>query len=216
MPAPLRFHFDFISPYAYLCWGQIHALAERHGRTVEPVPVLFAALLNHWGHRGPAEIPPKKIYVFKDVVRVAARLDVPIAPPASHPFHPVLPLRVACVPLPADDKRRLVDALWHAVWGGGGGLDTPEAIASAIVRAGLEPNDILHAAVLPENKARLRAHTDAAVKAGMWGVPTIDADGELFWGLDSLPHLDAALRGEDPVTSEVIDAWKTVTSTAER
>ena len=37
-----RFHFDFLSPYAYLAWTQVHAIAERHGREVEAVPVLFA------------------------------------------------------------------------------------------------------------------------------------------------------------------------------
>ena len=40
----IRFHFDFISLYAYLAWTQIHALAVRHGRSVELVLVLF-----YWG-----------------------------------------------------------------------------------------------------------------------------------------------------------------------
>ncbi len=62
---PIRILFDFVSPYAYLAWAQIHALAARRSRTVEAVPVLFAAMLNTYGNKGPAEIPPKRIYLFK-------------------------------------------------------------------------------------------------------------------------------------------------------
>lgn len=36
-------------------------------------------------------------------------------------------------------------------------------------------------------KDRLRAHTDAAVARGVWGVPTLEIGGELFWGADSFP-----------------------------
>ena len=55
------FHFDFLSPYAYLAWTQIHAVAARHGRTVTPVPTLLAALLAHGATKGPAEIPAKRV-----------------------------------------------------------------------------------------------------------------------------------------------------------
>ena len=66
--------------YAYLAWHEIFALAARHGRSVEPVPTLLAALLNHHGNVGPAEVPAKRVYVFKDVLRHAARLGLPLEP----------------------------------------------------------------------------------------------------------------------------------------
>ena len=47
-----------------------------------------------------------------------------------------------------------------------------------------------------EVKAALRANTDAALARGLFGVPTIELDGRLFWGLDALPMLAAALRGD--------------------
>ena len=82
----LRLYFDFISHNAYLAWTQIHDLAARHGRTVEPVPVLFAALLGAYGQLGPAEVPPKAWWMAKNVLRKATLLGVPLRPPASHPF----------------------------------------------------------------------------------------------------------------------------------
>jgi 2-hydroxychromene-2-carboxylate isomerase len=50
----------------------------------------------------------------------------------------------------------------------------------------------------PAVKQQLRDNTDAAVAAGVFGVPTILVEGHLFWGEDSLPMLRAYLAG-DPV-----------------
>src|SRR5215468_8820411 len=91
----ITLHFDFLSPYAYLAWCALPALAERYGQTIRPVPTLLAALLAHGQTRGPAEIPAKRVYVFKDTLRSAALMGVPLSPPPSHPFNPLLALRVA-------------------------------------------------------------------------------------------------------------------------
>jgi 2-hydroxychromene-2-carboxylate isomerase len=214
--APIRFLFDFISPYAYLAWTQIHALAERHGRVVEPVPILFAALLDAHGHKGPAEIPPKRIYIFKDVVRTAHVLGVPLAPPPTHPFNPLLALRAASLPLGDAGRRALIDELFRAAWGGGAGVDDPGKVARAATTAGLDGDAIVEAAQGPEAKARLRAQTDAALAAGAFGVPAIEVEGESFWGLDSFPHVERHLRGEDPVTPESLARWAHVAPSATR
>src|SRR5690554_5088901 len=114
MSAPIEFWFDFISPYAYLAWQRIHPVVEAHGRALIYRPVLFAGLLDHWGQLGPAEIPPKREFVFRQVLRRAAALGVPLEPPPSHPFNSLLGLRLACLELPPADRRRLIDQLYRA------------------------------------------------------------------------------------------------------
>jgi 2-hydroxychromene-2-carboxylate isomerase len=94
----VRFYFDFISPYAYLASTQLDGIAARTQVTIERVPVLFAALLDAHGQKGPAEIPAKRRYTWKDVSRKCHAAGVPIAPPPSHPFNPLLGLRVASLP----------------------------------------------------------------------------------------------------------------------
>src|SRR6185436_19521267 len=64
----LQFYFDFVSHNAFLAWTGIHELAARHGRHVEAVPVLFAAMLEANGQRGPAEIPAKSAWMIRDVL----------------------------------------------------------------------------------------------------------------------------------------------------
>ena len=46
-----------------------------------------------------------------------------------------------------------------------------------------------------EVKAQVRANTDAAIAAGVFGVPSFAVDDKLFWGFDALPMLRACLGG---------------------
>lgn len=213
----VRFFFDFISPYAYVAWTQIHRVVEARGRVVEPVPVLFAGLLDAHGQKGPAEIPAKRAYVFKDVTRKAHALGLPpLEPPPSHPFNPLLALRLCTLPMAADARRRLIDALYAAVWAGGGGVDSLERVRAVLERLGLDADVMLAAATSPEAKIALKVNTDGAIAAGVFGVPTMIADGELFWGVDALPHLEAFLDGRDPIDAAALERWKGITPSATR
>lgn len=217
MPAPVvRFLFDFISPYAYLAWRQIHTVVERRGATIEPVPVLFAAMLNTYQHKGPAEIPPKRVYMFKDTLRRAHRLGIPLVPPPTHPFNPLLALRAASIERPAPLRRALIDALFQATWGGGAGVAGAAEVANAATAAGLDGAKVVSDASSDEVKARLRRQTDEAIAQGAFGVPTMLVGPELFWGFDSLEHLDAYLGGEDPLDPVLLQRWSTLLASASR
>jgi 2-hydroxychromene-2-carboxylate isomerase len=226
----LRFCFDYISPYAYLGWTQIHALAARHGEEVEAVPVLFAGLLGAAGSKGPAEIPPKRIYVFVDCVRSAHRLGVSLAPPPAHPFNPLLALRVTGLVADPAERRALIDALFAATWGGSPdtgspGVERPEAIAAIATGVGLDGPALVAAAGSPDAKERIKRNTDEAIAAGAFGVPTVfvlrPADSRpgpanLFWGLDSFANLEAHLRGEVAPALAGLDRWKDLGASAQR
>ena len=204
---PLRFYFDFISPFAYLGWTQIHALGARSGRTIEPTPILFAACLDRWGHRGPAEIAPKRQYTWKYAARLAHDLGVPIRPPPAHPFNPLLALRLATIPENAEAQRAVIDKLFERAWVTGEGVTDPDAVVRALDAIGQPGRWLVEQANAADTKSRLKAETSKAIEAGVFGVPTVDADGELFWGQDSFPHVERFLRGEDPLGAEVLAAW---------
>jgi 2-hydroxychromene-2-carboxylate isomerase len=90
----IRFYFDYISTNAYIAWHALPEMAARHGAVVEPVPVLFAGLLESTGLLGPAEVPLKARWMWRNNLRKAARLGLPLNPPRFHPFNPLLALRV--------------------------------------------------------------------------------------------------------------------------
>ncbi len=160
--------------------------------------MLFAGLLKHWGHKGPAEIPAKRDFTFKQIARRAARLGVDVRGPKTHPFRPLTALRVALPEVAGPHQEAVINALFTAIWSEGIEAADPSELQGALDRAGLDGAALIGRTADPEVKRALLASTEAAIAQGHWGVPTIDADGELFWGHDSLPELEAWLRGEDP------------------
>lgn len=212
----IDFYFDFISPNAYLAWERLPSLAERHGATIAPRPVLFAALLDSSGRIGPAERPASRRWMVLNVLRKTEALGIPFAPPPSHPFNPLLALRVVgCIEDPAP-RDRAIAALFRATWAEGRGVETPEAVESALTDAGLDGAALVAAATGADAKSRLREATDAAIAAGVFGVPTMIVDGELFWGYDDFPQLDRHLGGESSISAASLAAWRDVKPSARR
>ncbi len=197
--------FDLLSPYAYLACKALPALAAEHGASIRPVPVLLAGLLNHHGQKGPAEIPSKRLYVFKDALRSAAVLGLPLVPPRAHPFNPLLALRACCLDMSDGQRLELVDALFDATWGGGPGVTDPEVIDRLAADVGVP--DASARTRDPVIKQRLFDHTAQAIAAGAFGVPTLLVGDELFFGYDSLGHLGRYLAGDDVIDGDALARW---------
>ena len=197
----IRFYFDYISPNAYLAWTQLPALAARNGCSIEPVPVLFAGLLEAHRQLGPAEVPPKMKWMWKNIARKAALNNLPLNAPAFHPFNPLLSLRVSSLPLPSEQKLKLIDTLFGAVWVRALHVADATVVMQAATEAGLDGAALIAQASQPEFKAQLRKQTDQAITEGVFGVPTMAVGNELFWGYDDLPFLQRFLEGKDPADS---------------
>ena len=169
-------YFDFVSPFAYLQLARFDRLPADLDITCRPV--LFAGLLGHWKHRGPAEIPAKRVHTYRWCHWYAARNGIPFRMPPAHPFNPLRPLRLA-VACSGDDA--LVRAIFDAVWAEGRDVSREEEWRTLTAR--LDGADDMIAA--PAVKEALRRNTEEAAALGVFGVPTFALDGELFWGLDA-------------------------------
>lgn len=174
----MEWYFDFISPYAYLQFKRLEALGLQ--RELRLTPILFAGVLNHWGQRGPAEIPPKRVFTYRHVSWLARSLGVPFKMPEGHPFNPLKLLRLAIY---GEVHWSLVARLFDFVWRDGFIPDNAAAFSRLI--AGLELPDAGEGMNRPEVKAALRSNTERAIDAGVFGVPTIAIDSHLFWGQDA-------------------------------
>ena len=190
----ITFWYDPISPFAYLAFERLPQVLEECSYLVEYRPVVFGALLGHWGNKGPAEIEPKRQWTFRQVAWLAHQHGVPLQVPAQHPFNSLALQRLALACAAAGDgpNRRVVEAVLRHVWVGG--ADANDLVRLAALTEQLAPT---RDAASADVKAELRANTDAAAAVGIFGVPTFELDGRHFWGLDALPMLrDALLGGE--------------------
>jgi 2-hydroxychromene-2-carboxylate isomerase len=175
--AGATWYFDFISPFAYLQFQHLDGLP---GGVPRLQPVLFAGLLQHWGQLGPAEIPAKRRFTYRYVVWRARREGIALRFPPAHPFQPLAPLRLA---LALGAEPRTVGTIFDFVWREG---RDPVADWDALcARLELAPDEALALVADPDHKAALRRNTAGAVEAGVFGVPTLVVDGELFWGADA-------------------------------
>lgn len=171
-------YFDFISPFAYLQATRLAELEERVELTLKPI--LLAALLEHWGQLGPAEIAPKRLFIYAQTRWLARRHGIAFAGPAAHPFNPLKLLRLA---VHLGPTHATVRRLFEFVWRDGGIPENEAAWRRLTAELGLQGADELVSR--PEVKAELRRNTEEAIAAGVFGVPTLVIEGKLFWGNDA-------------------------------
>jgi 2-hydroxychromene-2-carboxylate isomerase len=174
--SPVTWYFDFVSPFAYLQWHRL----QRLGLAVAPKPILFAGLLDRLGQKGPAEIPGKREFTYRHVLWRAARDGIPMRFPDAHPFNPMPALRL-CVA--AGSTVQAVDTVFRHLWTQGRPAHAAADQQELALALGLSSAEaaLADAGV----KERLRANFNDAVRAGVFGVPTLSCHGELFWGDDA-------------------------------
>lgn len=210
----LVWYFDFVSPYSYL---QFEAYPELM-QTAELRPVLFAGLLNHWGGKGPAEIPAKRVQTYRYTYWQAGQHGIAMTYPPAHPFNPIQALRLA---LALDCRYEAVKTIFEFIWMEG--RSVADEWPALTARFGLSAAAADALIGTQRVKDALAANGRQAIDRGVYGVPTFVAlrerpdasgvsgeppdaggatTGELFWGLDAtdmlLDYLDHPGAFDEP------------------
>ncbi|MDO9707395.1 2-hydroxychromene-2-carboxylate isomerase [Paracraurococcus lichenis] len=185
-PPAITWYFDTVSPFSWIALPAVEALAAKHAVTMQPV--VLGAVLAHWGTVGPAELPPKRLHTYRLSQFLAARAGIPMRFPPRHPFRSleVLRLLTALGATPA-----AVRTAFEFTWAAGRDASDPRELAALCGRLGVADYEALVAA--RGAREALRAATEAAIAAGVFGVPTLRIGTELFWGVDALPMAEAYL-----------------------
>ena len=173
-----NWYFDFLSPFAYLQLARFPKLPAN--LEITPVPVVFGAILKHWGQLGPAEIPPKRLFVYRFFQWNADKLGIRFVMPPIHPFNSLPALRLC---LSAGTKIDHVCAIFDVIYGKGLQPDNPEGVKAIADALGIPNPEIAMADVSVKNT--LRTNTEAAIANGVFGVPTFLVRGQTFWGDDA-------------------------------
>ncbi len=195
----VEFFFDCSSPWTYLCFHRMAALAEELSFEVAWRPILVGGVFNainqeiYQTRANP--VPAKRDYQAKDIADWARHCGLAIRwPPTVFPVNSVKAMRGAFV---AEDEGRLLAyarAVFEAYWGRDEDISQDEVLKAIVARVGLEPEPYFKRIASPELKARLRDNTDELVQRGGFGSPTIFVgDGDMYFGNDRMPLIREAI-----------------------
>ena len=126
------------------------------------------------------EIPPKRQFVYRFFRWQANQRGMPFTMPPVHPFNPLPPLRLALL---GGSTPEVVRGIVHFIYGEGRNLEDEASITELGTSMGIA--DAYKRISEPRIKEQLKINTDEAIAAGVFGVPTFVAGGNLFWGDDA-------------------------------
>jgi 2-hydroxychromene-2-carboxylate isomerase len=185
----IEFYFDPISPFAYLGSIQIERLAAGLGRPVEWKPVLIGVtVLKVMGLKALPDTPLKGPYLKHDAVRLAEYFDVPFRYHGLKGINSLAALR-AFVLLKEHDARlakSLAQKIFSRLWVRGLDITGVNDVAEEAKALGIDVPALLHDVETDHAKNALKAQVDAAIQAGVFGVPYFVVDGEPIWGVDRM------------------------------
>jgi 2-hydroxychromene-2-carboxylate isomerase len=179
-------YLDVLSPFAYFL-----DVTLRRAPLPLPLkikPILLSAVLNANGQKGPAEIAKKRAFTYRFCLFRADELGIPLTMPKVHPYNPLPWLRLI---LAAPDLAAATSAVFDAMFVEGIDPNDPQALERVGESQGIA--DVSAAIQADSVKQQLRANTEEAIARGVFGVPTIMLDEELYFGFDALPMLRARL-----------------------
>ena len=189
----LRFYYDVVCPYAYLASLRVEALAERTGAVLEWCPVLLGGLYrNHQTADVPANdwATPKVAIGAADLIREAQANGAPFNHNHRHPQRSVSAMRLITA-AQGTARVALSKALYTAYWVDGKDIND-EALLNDL---GQTHGVSLSAARSQPIKDALRNTTADASDRGVFGVPSFELNGRLWWGQDRMHLVEQALGG---------------------
>ena len=187
--------FDVGSPYSFLGYKALPAIANAHGAEIAWRPMLLGGVFKATGNHSPVEIPAKARWTQTDMPLWAKSIGVRMKQNPHFPINTLLLMRGAAgmqLKRPADFIRYL-DVIFNAMWVEPRNLNDPDEVAATLAAGGFDPAEVLALANDPATKDHLKQTTEEAVARGVFGAPTFFVGSEMFWGQDRLHFVAEAL-----------------------
>ena len=193
MSSPIRFYFDFSSPYSYIANEWLDALAAQYGRAVERHAILLGVTFQAAELKSPVSYPIKREYSVRDFARSARFHGLDCKLPDPFPIPTQNAARIFW--WLKDSRGEDAAAAWanaglRAVFQRGLPLNDAATLKAVAAEAGIDPAEAERVWNDPAWKDRLKRANEAAIAAGVFGAPFFIVDGEPFWGNDRRPQIE--------------------------
>ena len=188
MEKTLDFWFEFASPYSYPAVMRVEQLAAQVGVTVHWRAFLLGAVFQQYGWQTTPDkiFPAKGDYMWRDLPRVCASLNLPYQHPSAFPRNGVLAARVCALYGNAPWLPEFVRLVYQANFADNKEISSPELIAQLLEKVGQNSTEIIDAANSDLGKQALKDQTQHALAQNVFGAPFMMVGDEPFWGNDRL------------------------------
>jgi 2-hydroxychromene-2-carboxylate isomerase len=201
MPKPrVRVYIDYKSPYAFVASAPLFALEESEGVELEwlPYTLRIPEFMGTVEERTP-HFRRKARYLYMDARRFANAQGLTLK--GTRRIYDAFYSSAGMLFAQAHGFfRSYHDAVFKRFWNHEIELDDLFAISAVIAEFGGSSSDFI-AYVEGPARAEHDRIIDEAEALGVFGVPTMVFNGELFWGADRIPMLIERIR--NPETAEV-------------
>lgn len=188
--ATLQFWYEFASTYSYPAAMRIDAVAERYKLDVSWQPFLLGPIFKtHGWDTSPFNLHPEKgRYMWRDLARICAKLDLPpITRPNPFPQNGLKAARIALALTDNASRKDFSRAVFQAEFADGLAIDDDKVLNRILEELNLPVRETIALSRSAETKDRLKSQVATARLKGIFGAPSFVAgDGELFWGNDRL------------------------------
>lgn len=186
------FYYDLGSPYAYLAAERVNALLPE-----VPVwqPILLGGVFRATGRRSWAEGPGRSDGMAEIERRASAYGLQPVRWPEPWPGNMLTAMRAALFAQRTGRAVAFSLAAFRQAFAAGRDLSDVDNVLLAAAACELHPRAVLTGLASRSVKDGLRAATDAALRVGVTGVPTVRVGDRLFWGDDRLEDAAGAAAG---------------------
>jgi 2-hydroxychromene-2-carboxylate isomerase len=178
----IKFFFDFVSPFSYLLFKQL-----KRGdfnipiESVQFYPIVLSSLFQQLGHKGPGSIPAKALYLFQEAQILAKKNDIELNCPNSLPINSVFALRiVSSLDLQNLNYILVMERLFDLCWKFKKDIGNIEVLLDDPL---LSQYQSLWQS--PDSKKVLRANLKLALDLGVFGVPSLVKDFQVYWGSEA-------------------------------
>ncbi len=184
----IDFWYEFASTYSYPAAMRVQKVADAAGVEVRFRPFLLGPIFGSQGWTdSPFNIyPVKGRYMWRDMERICGAEGLTLKQPLRFPQNGLKAARLALVGETQGWIGDFTRAVYTANFAEQRDIADDATLALVLSKLGVNPEAVVKAANMPENKERLKTQTEEAIARGLFGAPSFTVGDELFWGNDRL------------------------------
>ncbi|WP_180055693.1 MULTISPECIES: 2-hydroxychromene-2-carboxylate isomerase [unclassified Acinetobacter] len=192
----IEFYFDVGSPYSYIGFHRIQQIAQQYQAELIWKPMLLGGVFKATGNSSPMAVPAKARYSMRDLKRWSDLWQIPVQ---MNPYFPINTLQlmrlITAVQLFQPEVfLNVLTGIFNAMFGQPRNLNDLNKLIQLMQELGLDVEQVKSWLEDEKVKSELKVITEEAIARGVFGAPSWFVDDELYWGVDHLHFVEAALQ----------------------